>query len=129
MAAVPEITERQIENLMKEKYEVRLIDKGEVIEYRDDIDVYHFSAWRKNKKWTVYLPGTNGKYYQPHELTEDEQKVIFPRIRTHLEGIRYFIWFGPSYPVIFEREGPISPEMKALRLAIPQYLAKRDKSN
>jgi hypothetical protein len=36
--------------------------------------------------------------------------------------------FGCRYPVSFEREGPISPEMSALRLAIPQYLARRDKS-
>jgi hypothetical protein len=112
-----------------EAYEVRLIDKGEVIEYRDDIDIYHFNAWRKGKKWTVYLPGTKGKYYQPHELTEDEQRVIFPRIRKYFEGTKSFVWFGPSYPVIFEREGPISPQMRALRLAIPQYLAKRDKSD
>jgi hypothetical protein len=51
------------------------------------------------------------------------------RICDYVEGIKYFIWLGPSYPVIFEREGPISPEMRALRLAIPQYLAKRDKSD
>jgi hypothetical protein len=114
---------------MKNAYEVRLVDKSEVIEYRDDTDVYHFSAWLENKRWTVYLPGTKGKYYQRYELTDDEQKIIFPRIRSYLEGIKYFIWFGPSYPVTFEREGPISPEMQALRSAIPGYLARRDTSD
>lgn len=113
---------------MKEAYEVRLINKSEVIEYRDDADVYHFSAWLKKKRWTVYLPGTKGKYYEPYVLTDGEQKVIFPRIRSYLEGIKCFVWFGRSYPVVFEREGPVSPEMRALRRAIPQYLARRDKS-
>jgi len=114
---------------MKAAYTVRLTNRGESIEYRDDVDVYHFSVWRKKKKWRVYLPGTKGKYFEPHELTENEQEVIFPRIRDYLEGLKNFVWFGTSYPVSFEREGPISAEMRALRLAIPRYLAKRDKSD
>ncbi len=110
-------------------YEVKFVaGKNEVIEYRDDVDIYHFNAWLKKRIWRVYLPGTKGKYHQPYELTENEQNVIFPRIRNYLEGIKSFIWFGRRYPVSFEREGPISPEMSALRLAIPQYLARRDKS-
>ena len=114
---------------MRKGYEVRLVSKNEVIEYRDAVDVYHFNGWLKKKKWTVYLPGTKGKYHQPYELTDDEQKVIFPCICNYLEGIKAFVWFGPTFPVIFEREGLISPEMMALRLAIPQYLARRDKSD
>jgi hypothetical protein len=114
---------------MNSMYVVRLINRGELIEYRDDVDVYHFNARRKGKKWIVYLPGTKGKYHEPHELTEDEQEVIFPRIRNYLEGIKNFIWFGASYPVSFEREGPISPELRAFRLAIPGYLASKDKSD
>lgn len=110
-------------------YEVEFVDgKREVIEYRDDVDIYHFNAWLKKRIWRVCLPGTKGKYHQPYELTEDEQNVIFPRIRNYLEGIKSFIWFGRRYPVSFDREGPISPEMRTLRMAIPQYLARRDKS-
>ena len=114
---------------MSSTYDVRLINRGESLEYRDDVDVYHFNAWRKGKKWIVYLPGTKGKYHEPHELTEDEQAVIFPRIRSYLEGLKNFIWFGTSYPVSFEREGPISPEAMAFRLAISKYLASRDKND
>lgn len=112
---------------MKAAYTVRLINRGELIEYRDDVDVYHFNAWRKKKRWTVYLPGTKGKYHEPHELTDEEREVIFPRIRNYLEGIKNFIWFGRTYPVSFEPEGPVSPEIRALRLAVPKYLASRDK--
>lgn len=121
---------------MSATYVVRLVDRGEVLEYRDDTDIYRFSVdvdrfnfRRKGKKWTVHLPGTKGKYYERHELTEHEQEVMFPRIRSYLEGIRNFIWFGASYPVDFEREGPISSEIKAMRDAIPVYLANRDKRN
>jgi len=46
---------------MKEAYEVRLINSGELIEYRDGVDAYHFNARRKRTRWTVYLPGTKGK--------------------------------------------------------------------
>jgi hypothetical protein len=78
---------------MKETYEVKFVDgKNEVIEYRDDVDVYHFDAWLKKKKWTVFLPGTKGKYHQPYELTEDEQKIIFPRIRNYLNKIFHMVW-------------------------------------
>jgi hypothetical protein len=91
---------------MKESYEVTLDPKGEVVKYRDDVDVYYFSLRLKKWKWIVYLPATKGEPHRRYELTENEQKVIFPRIRNYLEGIKYFIWFG-RFPVIFEREDPI----------------------
>ena len=90
---------------MKESYEVKLDSKGEVVEYRDDVDVYYFSLRLKKWKWIVYLPATKLEPYRPYELTEEEQKIIFPRIRNYLEGIKYFIWFG-RFPVILEREDP-----------------------
>jgi hypothetical protein len=96
---------------MKEAYEVSLDPKGEVIKYRDEVDVYYFSLRRKKKKWIVYLPATKGEPHRRYELSEQEQKVIFPRIRSYLEPIKYFILFGRS-PVIFEREEPISPQTK-----------------
>jgi hypothetical protein len=94
---------------MKKAYEVSLDPKGEVIKYRDDVDVYNFSLRRKNRKWIVCLPATKLGPYRRHELTEEEQRVIFPRIQNYLETIKYFILFG-RFPVIFEREDPISPE-------------------
>jgi hypothetical protein len=112
---------------MKQAYEVKFVDgKNEVVQYRDDIDVYHFDAWLKNWKWTVFLPGTKGKYYQSYELTKEEQNVIFPRIRNYLEGIKYFIWFG-RFPVVFERESRVSLQTKVTRLWISKMLAEREK--
>jgi hypothetical protein len=91
---------------MKESYVVTLDPKGEVVKYRDDVDVYYFSLRLKKWKWIVYRPATKGEPHRPYELTEEEQKIIFPRIRNYLEGIKYFIWFG-RFPVVFEREDPI----------------------
>jgi hypothetical protein len=100
--------ESLMESAIKEVYEVSLDPKGEVVKYRDDGEVYYFSLRRKNGKWIVYLPATKLAPFRRHKLTEEEQKVIFPRIRSYLESIKYFILFGRS-PVIFEREEPISP--------------------
>ena len=77
--------------------------KGEVVKYRDDVEVYYFSLRRKKRKWIVYLPATKLEPHRRCELTEEEQKVIFPRIRNYLEGIKYFVLFG-RFPVIFERD-------------------------
>jgi hypothetical protein len=91
---------------MKAAYEVSLDSKGEVVEYRDDVDVYYFSIRLKKWKWIVYLPATKVEPYRRYELTEEEQKVIFPRIRNYLKGIKYLIWFG-RFPVIFAQEDPL----------------------
>jgi hypothetical protein len=100
--------ESLMESAIKEVYEVSLDPEGEVIKYCDGGEVYYFSLRRKNGKWIIYLPATKLAPFRRHELTEEEQKVIFPRIRRYLEPIKYFILFGRS-PVIFEREEPISP--------------------
>ena len=92
---------------MKETYEISLDPKCEGIKYRDNVDVYYFSLRLKKRKWIVYLPATKVNPYRRYELTEEEQKVILPRIRNYLEPIKYFILFG-RYPVIFERENPIN---------------------
>jgi len=96
---------------MNQAYEVSLDPKGEVIKYSDDVDVYYFSLPRKNREWIVYLPATKLGPYRRHELTEEEQRVIFPRIRSYLESIKYFILFG-RFPVVFERKEPTSPQMR-----------------
>jgi hypothetical protein len=43
---------------MKESYEVTLDRKGEVVKYRDDVDVYYFGLRRKKGEWNVSLPAT-----------------------------------------------------------------------
>jgi hypothetical protein len=93
-------------------YTVRLIDRGEVIEYRDVNDVYRFSGWLKDKTWRVYLPGSKGQHYEPRELTSEEQAVVLPRIRQFLESRKYFGWFGRTYSVVIEREPRLPPRSR-----------------
>jgi hypothetical protein len=104
------------ESLMKESYEVTLDPKGEVVKYRDDVDVYYFSLRLRKRKWIVYLPATKGEPCRRYELTGVEQNIVLPRIRNYLGNIRYFMWFG-RFPVVFEREGPVQtgPELRAGR--------------
>ena len=105
---------------MKESYEVTLDPKGEVVKYRDDVDVYYFSLRLKKWKWIVYLPATKGEPHRRYELTEQEQKIIFPRIRNYLEGIKYFIWFG-RFPVVLEREDLFARDEGAIDRRLAEF--------
>jgi len=46
-----------------------------------------------------------------HELTDEERSRILPRIEKYLSGKKYFGFIGPTYPVSFEKEGPVSCEI------------------
>ena len=87
---------------MQKGYTVRLVARNEGLEYRDEFDVYRFNVRLAGKKWTVVLPGSKGEHYVTHELSEEERATILPRISKYLGGRKYFGFFGPSYPVIFE---------------------------
>lgn len=114
---------------VSESYRVRLVARNEGIEYRDEKDVYRFNVMLKDKTWKVVLPCSKGDYYQEHELTDEERDVALPRIKRFLESKRYFGIFGPSYPVIFEREEPLSPEMQKIRSRVAEYWQWRAKSD
>jgi hypothetical protein len=101
---------------MSESFKVKLVARNEGIEYRDEHDVYRFNVSLRNQRWTVCLPGSKGESYQVHELTDEERLLILPRVKQYLEGRKYFGLIGSSYPVTFEREGPISDRMKEARL-------------
>ena len=114
---------------MSENYKAKLVARNEGIEYRDEHDIYRFNVSLANQRWTVYLPCSKGEGYQVHELTHEEQLLILPRIKQYLEGRKYYGLVGPSYPVTFEREGPISDEMKEARLRATQFFEKRQSGN
>ena len=113
---------------MTPNYTVRMVSRGDMVEYRDAVDVYRFLVWFKLGEWIVYLPSMKGKYYQPYELTDDENNIMFPRIRSYLAARKRRWWFGCSYPVSFELE-EVSPAMEARRLWLSQYMEARDKAN
>jgi hypothetical protein len=114
---------------MSGTYKVKLVARNEGIEYRDEHDVYRFAASLKNQKWTVYLPCSKGESYQVHELTDEERLLILPRIEQYLEGRKYYGLVGPSYPVTFKQEGPVSDEIKKARLRAARFFEKRKGGN
>jgi hypothetical protein len=118
-----------VENSTKHNYTVRLVARNEGIEYRDEHDVYRFGGWLEKKRWIVYLPGSKGEYYEPHELTDEEQNTILPRIKAFLEGRKYFGFFGRTYPVVIEREPPVSDRIAAARRFGQEYWQRRKKAD
>jgi hypothetical protein len=106
-------------------FKVRLVARNEGIEYRDAHDVYRFNLRLESKVWWVLLPGSKGEHFEPHELTPDEEAVVLPRIKQYLEGRRYFVLFGPTFPVVIEREPPVAGEIAAARKRSQAYWAAR----
>ncbi|HEY1774182.1 MAG TPA: hypothetical protein VGH91_13420 [Gammaproteobacteria bacterium] len=89
---------------MSDDYKVRLVARGEGLYYRDERDVYRFNVSSRDKTWKVYLPGSRGEAYEPHELTDEERRRILPRIERYFRSEMYFGLFGSSCPVVFERK-------------------------
>jgi hypothetical protein len=116
---------RPAKNDVKKGYTLRLVARNEGIEYRDQFDVYRFNVRLAGRKWTVLLPGSKGEHYVTHELSNEERDAICPRISQFLEGRKYFGFFGSSYPVIFEREGAVSPRVAETRRRAAAWWQKR----
>ena len=106
---------------MKKDHDVRLVARNEGIEYRDQSGVYRFNVALLDKKWIVYLPGSRGAFYESHELTDEERRIVLPRIRTYLENQSFWHFIGSRYPVAFEPEGPISDATVKARLWAARY--------
>lgn len=106
---------------MGKTYSVKLVARNEGLEYRDECDVYRFNLFLTEKKWVVYLPCSKGESFKLHELTKDEYNKIIPRIIKFLENRKYFWMFGAKYPVIFERESDISPQIEQSRQQASKY--------
>jgi|SRR5450631_3854447 hypothetical protein len=110
-----------------ERYSVRLVARNEGIEYTDERDVYRFNVAFADKAWSVFLPCSKGKYYETHELSDEERAVVLPRIAKYLGGRKYFGLFGPSYPVTFNPAPTVSAEVQEARRGAAEFLAQKKK--
>jgi hypothetical protein len=81
------------------EYQVRLIERNEGLEYRDDHDIYWFDLALKDRTWTVLMPPSRG--HASGSLTDLETRVILPRIAEYLARIWWFGVFPVSYSVRF----------------------------
>ena len=90
-------------HMVNERYTIHLVARNEGIKYVDDTDVYRFDVALIDRIWTLYLPGSKGPEYEIHELDEEEEKRILPRIIKYLQKMRYFGFFRVRYSVVIER--------------------------
>lgn len=112
---------------MSERYTVRLAARNEGLEYRNEFDVYRFNLKLSQGRWIVYLPGSKGEQFVTHELTDQERNTILPRIEKYLTSRRYFGFIGRVYPVTFEQEGEVSPEIEESRRRAAKFWKERSK--
>ena len=84
---------------MPDGYTVRLTARQEGLEYRTASDVYRFDVLLTDGEWQLYLPGSRGEDFAPHELTEAEAAEILPRLVAHLRHDRLFGIPVCTYPV------------------------------
>ena len=75
---------------MTATYTVRLTARQEGVEYRTAGEVYRFDVLLRDGEWQLYLPGSRGEQFRPHELTDEEATEILPRIVAHLQQDRLF---------------------------------------
>ena len=71
-------------------YTVALVARQEGVEYRSRGEVHRFDVLLTGDEWQLYLPGSRGEDFAPHELTEQEAAEILPRIVAYLEQDRLF---------------------------------------
>ena len=88
---------------MADEFTVRLTARQEGLEYRAGDAVYRFDVLLADGEWQLYLPGSKGEDYAPHELTEAEAAAILPRLVAHLAGDRVFGVAVRTYPVRVRR--------------------------
>jgi hypothetical protein len=82
---------------MSKEFSVTLIDRTEVVEYRDKNGVYRFDLGKSGKEWIVYLPPSR-------EIPAADADEIFSRITSYLCK-RWWFWIFPfKYNVRFEHK-------------------------
>jgi len=111
---------------MRVSYKIRLVMR-EGLEYVDEHDIYRFGVSVLERAWIVVLPGSKGKYYEVHELSEEERNRILPRIEKYLAARKRFGFFGRTCPVVFQNEGPVSDEMQKRRARAVGFFKKQEK--
>jgi hypothetical protein len=82
---------------------IRLRARNEGLECRVGGEVYRFAVRLQGREWTLFLPGTKGERFEPHELDRDEELRILPALVAYLSRIRWFGIFPRSYAVLVKR--------------------------
>jgi len=82
---------------MEKEFSVMLIDRTEVVEYRDANSVYRFDLGKQGREWIVYLPPSR-------DMPAAEAEKILGRITGYLSK-RWWFWLFPrTYTVRIEHK-------------------------
>jgi len=87
-------------------FEIRLVDRAEVLKYVDAGGTYGFNVFLHDGAWDVILPGSHGESrpnFEPMYYTTPEERArILPRISAFLSRFRFLgDFFTKSYKVRF----------------------------
>jgi hypothetical protein len=82
---------------LEKGFSVRLTDRNEVVEYRDDDCATAFDLGKREREWTLYLPGSR-------EVTAEKERQIVERIIKYLSKIWWFGIFPCRYTVRVEHK-------------------------
>lgn len=79
---------------------ITLVAKNEGLLY-DDKDglLLHFDISLKDGRWTVHLPCSRGVHFCQYVMSEEEHRVVIPRIVTALQCIKWLGVFPRHYAV------------------------------
>jgi hypothetical protein len=80
---------------MSKEFSVRLVDRTEVVEYRDAKSVYRFYLRKRGSEWIVYTPSSR-------QVPATEVDIILGRITAYLEKRKWFWIFPRKYTVKIE---------------------------
>jgi hypothetical protein len=82
---------------MDKEFSVTLVDRTEVVEYREANKVYRFDVGKQGREWIVYLPPSQ-------DLPATYAKKVLGRITAYLTK-RWWFWIFPcTYTVRIEHK-------------------------
>ena len=80
---------------MKDSFSVKLIDRTEAVEYREDSNTYQFDLGKEGRTWIIYLPSA------PDTAPGDADRIL-ARITAYLRKRWWFGVFPMTYDVRVE---------------------------
>lgn len=83
-----------------EHVRIQLTARNEGVSYQDKQGLLlHYNVLLKRGRWQLYLPGSRGARFERYVMSEEESRVVLPRIVAFLERVKWLGLFSRSYAV------------------------------
>lgn len=86
--------------------QIKLSGRSEILDYVESDDTYSFSVCRGAKEWELNLFGI--KNGADHDLTDEESRVLLPRLVTFLKNKRGIFGLGAALDVKIIHKPPLT---------------------